>query len=502
MINRPSDEVNVLACKQGQGTAPVAFAMKKYSDDGAMAFHTPGHKQGRGAHPLLKGLVTDEGLREEVSLMEELDDLSDPHASIQAAEKLAAELYGVDHALFMVNGTTGAIHAMMMGTLKPGDKVIVPRNIHRSIAGGLILSGAVPCYMQPEVDEGFGTASGVSLETVKRAIHDAPDAKAVLLVYPTYYGVASDIAAISAYAHEHGMMVLVDEAHGAHLPFSSRLPMEAVAVGADAAAVSTHKLLGSMTQTSMLLIRDGRVDARRMLASSGVLTSTSPNQLLLASLDIARLQMAESGTELWTRAIELSDRVRDGVRTIPGLRCYEAEDVPDGMTTDPCKVVVNVTGLGIGGSEAERRLRYDYKIECELADAWNVLFIISYADSVYEADYLVESLHRLADDICRDGANVKPIAGGTLPKIPAMRLTPRDAYFKGTEAIPFEMAVGRIMAEEIMFYPPGIPLVFPGEELSQEIYEYVKERQAMGLRLTGPRDTSLDTVLVVAEGDS
>lgn len=269
--------------------------MCAYREAGALAFHTPGHKQGAGAHALLRELVTETGLREEVSLMEELDDLHDPTGCIEEAQNLAAALYGADAAFFAVNGTTGAIHAMLVAALSPGDAVLVPRNVHRSVFGGLVLADAHPVYIEPIVDEALGIAHGLSTEAVREACRLHPEAKALLLVSPTYYGVASDVRAIAEIVHEAGMVLLVDEAHGAHLAFSEDLPESAITAGADLVAQSTHKLLGAMTQASLLLLREGRIGKERVQRAMSLLTSTSPNYLLLASLDIARLQMAEAG---------------------------------------------------------------------------------------------------------------------------------------------------------------------------------------------------------------
>ncbi|MBR6709984.1 MAG: aminotransferase class I/II-fold pyridoxal phosphate-dependent enzyme, partial [Selenomonadaceae bacterium] len=268
----------------GQDRAPIAEAMKAYAGDGALAFHTPGHKQGLGAHALLRELITAQGLREEVSLMEELDDLHAPSGCIREAQELAAELYGADAAYFMVNGTTGAVHTMLLAALSPGDTVLVPRNAHRSMMGGILLSGARPVFLSPEIDRTWGIPMGLSVETVREAVEQHPDAKALALVSPTYYGVASDLREMAKILHEKGMLLLVDEAHGAHLKFHERLPVQAMDAGADLAAQSTHKLLGSLTQSSMLLGRKGRVDFSRVQEAASLLQSTSPNYLLLASL--------------------------------------------------------------------------------------------------------------------------------------------------------------------------------------------------------------------------
>ena len=303
--------------------APIIEAMRKYSADGVTPFHTPGHKQGRGAHELLRELLTAEGLRQDVSLMEELDDLHEPHACIKAAQTLAARLWHADDCLFMVNGTTSAVQAMIFGTLTAGDLVMVPRNAHRSVIAGLILSGATPIFLPVEFDAELNLPLNVSVTTIERAIKKFPQAKAVLPVSPNYYGVAADLSRIAEMVHAAGMLLLIDEAHGAHLQFSDELPTSAMDSGADLAAQSTHKILGSLTQTSMLMIRRGNVDVERVKRAASLLQTTSPNQLLLASLDVARLQMETDGRTLIQSAVELSKVLRAGIKKIHGLKTFE-----------------------------------------------------------------------------------------------------------------------------------------------------------------------------------
>ena len=243
--------------------APIAEKMAAYAADGALAFHTPGHKQGKGAHEALRKLITAEGLREEVSLMEELDDIHSPSGCIKEAEELAARLYGAKAAYFMVNGTSGAIHTMLLAALSPGDTVLVQRNAHRSVYSALVLLGARPIYLAPEVDERLGIAHGVAPATIVRAIQRHPEAKAAVLVNPTYYGITTELDEIAEHLHNKGRLLLVDEAHGPHLRFSDCLPQDAIAAGADMAAQSTHKILGAMTQGSLLLANGDHVDYAR-----------------------------------------------------------------------------------------------------------------------------------------------------------------------------------------------------------------------------------------------
>ena len=517
-----------------QFTAPISKAMEAYAGDGALAFHTPGHKQGLGAHPLLKRLITEAGLRQEVSLMEELDDLHEPAGCIKEAQELAAELWGAKESLFVINGTTGAIQAMLVGTLSPGDKVLVPRNAHRSIMGGIILAGAVPIYIQPEIDTRLGIAMGLSVATVKQAIKEHPEAKALVAVYPTYYGFCCDLQRIGEMVHEANMLLLVDEAHGAHLRFGKELPKQAIELGADVAAQSTHKLLGSMTQTSMLHIGSNRVEAERIRQAASLLQSTSPNQLLLASLDIARLQMAQEGVQRVNRAVELAQWLRKKINEIPGLYCpgkeiwagQEAgqlmagsEDLSDvgAVALDWAKVTVNLAGLDISGQEAELLLRHQWKVQCELSDPENLLFIISMADTQREADRLLQVLQELAvqyqrtmetktenkagsgiaeEQDCKKADNLCHMA--EMP-VAVQHMNPREAFFAPIRTVALEKAIGCICGETIAFYPPGIPVLCPGEEITEALVEYIRFYQAKGMRLSGAVDSELKTIRVCQE---
>lgn len=479
-----------------QERAPIPEAMRAYAEDGALAFHTPGHKQGRGAHALLQELITAQGLREEVSLMEELDDLHAPTMCIKEAQELAAALYGADASYFMINGTTGAVHVMLMAALSPGDTVLVPRNVHRSILGGIILSGARPVFIQPEISEELGIAMGLPLSAIRLAVQQHPEAKALVMVYPTYYGVTVDLRAVAALVHAQGMLLLVDEAHGPHLCFHEALPPSAMECGADMAAQSTHKILGSLTQTSMLHVRYGRLDSERVRNAASLLQSTSPNYLLLASLDIARLQMAADGKRLIGRAVALAEKLRAAINRIDGLWCFGRDDLrsPGADGLDVTKLTVQVRGLGISGAEAEYILRHEYKIQCELADAYNVLFILSFADTEQETAVLLTALQALAAHHRGRGRFTSPVR---LPDIPPLGIDPRKAFFSQAAAMEFASAAGCVAAEMVTFYPPGIPVLCPGEEITTDVIAYVQAMQQIGLRVVGPQDVSLQTIRVI-----
>ena len=482
-------------------STPLADAVLRYAGLGVLPMHTPGHKGGRGTHPMLRRFFTEEGLRSDVSLSAELDDLHAPTGCIRAAEELAAEAYGADAAYFMVNGTTGAIHTMLMAALAPGETILVPRNVHRSIVGAMILTGVRPIYMQPQIDTQLGIAMGVSLHTVEAAVHEHPEARAVLLVYPTYYGVATELAAIADLLHAQGKLLLVDAAHGPHFAFSDALPPSAMAAGADLAAESTHKLLGSLTQTSMLLARSGRVPTERIRAASGVIQSTSPNEVLLASLDLARAQMAEEGQERLAAAIRAAEELRRNINEIEGLWAFGTEYMgADGMAAlDPLKITVQVTGLGLSGFAAEEELRRR-NVACELADARNVLFLLSYADGTRETARILAALRSMAEEhapMCISRGAASFLA---LPPLPETALAPRDAYFARSEHVDVGTAEGRVAAETIVFYPPGIPVLAPGDVIDGATLAYLRAMKAIGARVVGAADASLGTLTVIAKG--
>ncbi|MBR6014267.1 MAG: aminotransferase class I/II-fold pyridoxal phosphate-dependent enzyme [Selenomonadaceae bacterium] len=472
-------------------SAPLVEAMKKYSADGAFAFHTPGHKQGLGAHELLKNLITSEGLRQEVSLMEELDDLHSPHSCIKSAEILAAELFHADEVFFMINGTTSAVQAMILSTLKEGDFVFVPRNSHRSVMAGIILAGAIPIFLPIEFSKELKIPLNLKIETLQQAIKNFPQAKALILTSPNYYGVAADLKKISEILHENKMLLLVDEAHGAHLNFCEQLPISAMDAGADLSAQSTHKILGSLTQTSMLLAKKDFIDLEKVRRAASLLQSTSPNYLLLASLDIARLQMAESGREKILSAVELSKKLRAEINLIDGLKTfYKVKN----FSLDLTKVTVNTENLNLTGLEAEKILRHELKIQCELSDAENLLFLITYADNKEKISKLVNALKKLSS--YKKKSPLPTFKNYFSEKISVAEVSPREIFFSNCENIPLEKSVGKICAEEITFYPPGIPILNPGEIITAEILDYIRENKKIGRRIIGASDVEMNTIKI------
>lgn len=490
-----------------QERMPFVEALESYKEQHFVPFHTPGHKIGVEAPQLLKDWMGP-ALPYDLGVMYALDDLHEPEGELKEAQDLTAELYGADHCWFSINGTTALIEAMIMGSVGPDEAIIIPREAHRSVISGLVLSGAKPVYMDCQFDERWGIPLGASLEDAVRTMEEHPEAKAILLVYPNYYGVGVDIVKIVKEAHKRGMVVLVDEAHGPHLPFSENLPVEAIAAGADLVAQSTHKSVGSLTQTSWLLGQGERINKRRITQMHQMLQSTSPNYIFLASLDMARHQLATEGKALISRTVELSLYLRNELHKISGITTMEYTDIQDRVTNyDVTKVLIDAKELGLTGVEFERMLRKQ-RIEVELVQAHHVLVLITIGDTKESVDALVKSVQAVSDDVLceasRDtGTNDKAVQSlskdSALLPLPQVRVTPRNAMYAHREQVPLSEALHRIAGETIAYYPPGIPCVAVGEVISESVLQYIENRKALGYVPNGADDMTLETIWVIQE---
>ncbi len=473
---------------------PLIAAMLKYKAENIYPFHTPGHKGGRGMVQELKAELGSSVLMD-VSLMSELDDIHEPESYIAQAQALAAQTYGSDACFWAVNGTSQAIHAMLMTALQPGEKVLLPRNAHRSVAGGLILGGLEAVFLQPDYCPAFGIHFQVQPEAVAQALDGDPAIKAVLLTSPNYYGVAADVERIAAICHARGVVLLVDEAHGPHLGFSELLPKSALQCGADACAQSTHKILGAMTQCSMLHVRKQRLSLQRAADVMSILTTTSPNYLMMASLDAARAQFQERGGELVEQAVRAAQQLRDLCGKYAGLKLLTEADC-GGLRLDTTKVTLNVAGWGYTGIEAGELFR-QARIAVELVDPQNVLFLVTYAD--VQEDYL-EALARIEKVLQYMEAHKKPVeALREVEPVPKSRVVRslREIFYCAKEDLPLAEAAGRICGEQVSFYPPGIPVLLPGEVITPEIITYCQKMKGLGLPVSGPADSSLQRIRVV-----
>lgn len=483
-----------------QARAPLFEALRAYLGKDMAPFHTPGHKQGRGIDPELLDLLGPNVFAIDLTELPEVDNLHDPDGVIKEAQELAAEAYGADHTFFLCNGSTSGNDTMVLSVCDPGDKIIIPRNAHKSILGGIILSGAIPVYVQPSWDVDYGIAHGISPEAVEAALLANPDAKAVVLVNPNYYGGVVDVETIARIAHAHGKPLLVDEAHGPHFHFHPQLPISALAAGADLVVQSTHKIISGMTQASMLHVREGYVDVRRVRNVLQLLQSTSPSYVLLASLDVARRQMAVHGETLLGRTLALAESARERLNAIPGVSCFGREvcGLPGLFDLDTTKLTVRFSGLGLSGFDAIDVLNERFGIQSEMATLYNVLEIVSIGNTERDLDRLVAAVRTIADEAHAKGVRVPDaFENPPLPWLPEPVLSPRDAFFAPVKRIPFSDSVGEICAEIISPYPPGIPILAPGERITQDHVDYLRLIHAYGAFINGPEDVKLATIKVV-----
>ena len=492
-----------------QTRTPYFDVLLDYVDSGVIPFHTPGHMQGRGMDRALRDFLGDNVLAIDLTQIRGLDDLLQPEEAIEEAQALAADAYGSDHSFFLINGSTSGNQIMMMATLNPGEKIALPRNAHKSAMGGLIMSGVEPVWMKPEVDVGLHMDHTVTPQTVRATLEAHPDVRAVYIVSPTYYGVAADIEGIAAVAHERDLPLLVDEAWGPHFHFHPALPLDALEAGADLCINSTHKMLGSLSQTAMLHQKGERIRLDRLKSVVKLFLSTSPNLVLVASLDVARKQMATEGAALLSHTIELASDTRRRLNAIAGIYCFGEEQVgkPGVFALDPTKITITVKALGYTGYEAEEILRRRYNVQCELADLFNCLALFTIGTTQDSADRLVYGVKELSredrpiDVFSPSGVLERRLQTGTynLPAIPPMRMKPREAFLADTELVRFKGSAGRICAEVITPYPPGIPVISPGEEITPEIVDYLELEKKAGVRMQGPYDSELRSIRVVRE---
>lgn len=487
-----------------QERTPVIEALAAYSK--VTRFHMPGHRGGRGADPLALSVLGEQSYFNDVTGVPGMDDLHEPHGCIKEAQDLAAQAFGADSTYFVVNGTSGAIQTMVLATLNDGDTVVIPRNIHKSILAAIILSGARPVFVFPCYDEYLGFALGVEEKSLLECLKgEGKDAKAVLLVNPTYYGTAVDLSSLASFAHSCGKILLVDEAHGPHFRFHPALPKPALDSGADAAAQGAHKIIGAFTQASFLHVKGTRIDRARLKAAFQYLTTTSPSYLLMASLDAARRQMALYGKDLLDYAINLAGVLREGVNRIPGLYAFgdEVTGKPGVDFLDPTKVTITVRELGITGYQAEKFLRSKKGIQVEMSDLYNVLVIVSFGNSPQDIALLLDGLKSLVDAV-HHGELPKDLLAAqksipALPPIPEMALSPRRAVESPWERVRLEEAGGRISSEVVTVYPPGIPILYPGEVITRETVAYLNIIKKLAFGISGPEDRTLTTLRVVKE---
>ncbi len=483
---------------------PLFQALQAYEQDATISFDVPGHKRGIYSDELVStyGKTV---LRHDVNSMPRLDNLANATGVIKEAQELLADAYGADHAYFLVNGTTLGIQAMILSICQPKDKIIVPRNVHKSVVSALVLGDIQPIYVCPAFDEDLGIAHNVSFDEVAKAIEEHPDAKGIFLINPTYYGATADLEKIIGYAHERGLPVLVDEAHGAHFPFHQDLPISAMEAGADMAAISLHKTGGAFTQASALLTQGSRIDREKVQQVLNMLTSTSASYLLMGSIDVARKNLVLHGEERFQYLFPLIQATKKQIRDIPGFDVLTRESCRHKGVHDfdETKLTIAIeANLGLNGFDVYHMLCDEYNIQMELAEPNIVMAVITYADN---EDTLAALVQALADISLRHFHEDVSFVRGTpsfFPEKTIQATSVREAFYGEKESVLLEKALHRVCGEALMIYPPGIPILMPGEVITQEVIDYCEFLQHQDTIMIGTNHPNEVTVLKDGESSS
>lgn len=476
-----------------QSRAPIYEALQNFRQMRVVPFDVPGHKHGKG-NPELTEFLGEQCVSIDVNSMKPLDNLCHPVSVIHEAEVLAADAFGAAHAFLMVGGTTSSVQSMVLSTCKRGDKIILPRNVHRSVINALVLCGAIPVYVNPEVDCRLGISLGMQREQVAKAIAEHPDAVAVFVNNPTYYGVCSDLRAIVKMAHDAGMYCLADEAHGTHFYFGEGMPVSAMAAGADMAAVSMHKSGGSLTQSSLLLIGP-RMNVGHVRQIINLTQTTSGSYLLMSSLDISRRNLAQRGKQVFKKVIEMAEYAREEINAIGGYYAFGRELINGNsiFDFDPTKLSVHTRDIGLAGIEVYDLLRDEYDIQIEFGDIGNILAYLSIGDRPQELERLVSALAEIRRRFQMD-------SNGLLSQEyidPEVVLSPQEAFYATKKSVPLKDSAGMVCSEFVMCYPPGIPILAPGERITQDILNYIEYARIKGCSLTGPEDPEIRNINVL-----
>ncbi|AMJ41606.1 arginine decarboxylase [[Clostridium] propionicum DSM 1682] len=479
-----------------QSKMPLMEALERMRHDRLVPFDVPGHKHGKG-NPQLTEFLGEKCMSVDVNSMKPLDNLCHPVSVIKEAEELAAEAFGAAQAFFMVGGTTSAVQTMILSSVKYGDEIILPRNVHQSVINALVLCGAVPVYINPQMNKKLGIALGMSVEDVKRTIEEHPNAKAILVNNPTYYGICSNLKQITQLAHEKGLLVLADEAHGTHFYFGKDMPISAMAAGADMAAISMHKSGGSLTQSSLLLCGKG-VNANYVRKIINLTQTTSGSYLLLSSLDISRRNLALWGEDTFEKVKNFAQYAREEINAIGDYYAYSKELINGDSVFDfdTTKLSVNTLDLGLAGIEVYDLLRDEYGIQIEFGDLGNILAYISVGDKNKNIERLISALseiRRIYKNDNKDMLDTEYIS-------PTVVISPQKAFYADKMSLPLAECNGKVCTEFVMCYPPGIPILAPGERITREIIAYIQYAKEKGCVITGPESMDI-TRLNVWKGE-
>lgn len=477
------------------GKIPLLDNLKKYSIKDITCFDVPGHVRNRGVK-ILNEYFGDDIMNMDINSSPRMDNVSNPQSIIKEAEGLLAKAYKSKNAFFITNGTTQAIHAMILATINPGDKVLLPRNIHKSVINALILSGGQPIFIQPEFCDDLGISLNIDHYKVKDIIDKTEDIKAIFLLNPTYYGMCCDLKEIIDICSEKNILVLVDEAHGAHFPFNDELPVSAMEVGAHMSAVSIHKTGGALTQASALLINEN-IDANKVKQIINMLQSTSASYLLMASIDGARHNLVENGQGQLLNALKLSRYAKSRINKVNNIKVISKELIGNKGVSylDETKLCINVKKLNLTGFEVYDLLYKEFDIQPEMADLYNILALVSIGTTKEDIDKLINALE-IISTISSKNQITKNIKIKQIK--PIVKLNPREAFYSNKENVILSDCVDRVCGESIMAYPPGIPIIAPGELITKEIIDYIKLLKDNNAYLCDMNDKNLETILVIS----
>ncbi|MBI3291762.1 MAG: aminotransferase class I/II-fold pyridoxal phosphate-dependent enzyme [Elusimicrobia bacterium] len=481
---------------KGQAKTPLLDTLLCHAKRRVVSFHTPGHKNGRGIDPVLRRFTGRAVYSMDVTVFPEVDSLHDPVSSIKKAQALMARAYGVEHSFFLVNGSTVGNIAMFLAACNPGDSVILSRNAHKSIVSAIILSGVWPIWIQPQVDQHLDIIFDASPEQVEEALRQFPEAKAVFITSPTYNGVTTNLVKIAEICHRLGKLLLVDEAHGPHLKFHKDLPVSAVEAGADLCVQSTHKILSALSQGSVLHMRSALLDPNRVRKVVSLLQTTSPNYLILASIDAARKQAVLAGERLLDRVIRWAEEGRKAINRLQNFFCVTRPEIQRrGFDLDVTKLTINVTRSGLSGHQIESILNREYNIQVDCADLFNLIAILGIGSDRQDVARLSVALSEI--DQKYHGVEANWVL--QLPSLSTeMVMMPRDVFlFHRSKRIPLSKAVGHISAQALTPYPPGIPVLIPGERITQETQDYLMGLSEKEIRVSGQETDTLRTIKVV-----
>lgn len=465
---------------------PIIDSLRKIVDDNIISFHMPGHKKGAiykmlGYEDILENLY-----KLDTTEIPGTDNLHSPEECIKESLKRASEVFKSDKTFYLVNGSTCGIEAAIMASVNPKEKIILNRDCHQSAINSCIIGDIDPIYVNPSINKDSNTLSGVSFNDVKRVIDSNLDAKAVFLTYPTYFGDVFDLKSICSYAHEKGMTVIIDEAHGAHLGLSEKLPDTALSQGADIVIQSTHKTLPSFTQSSMIHIKGNRIDINKLTNMLRITESSSPSYLLMASLDIAVDIYEKNGFDLMDKLLSNIDEFKSELYKLKNIKVDESKDYT--------KIFLNTKKLGITGHELENILRENYNIQVELSNYYGVLLIATIGNTKDEFLKLKDVLFEI-DKIYKKESYLKSVSYPI--KLPKKILSPREAFYMDKKNVKIENSIGKISGEYIIPYPPGVSLVSPGEEITREVIDYIIECKSKGMNVNGVKDSELRFIQVI-----